>query len=191
VKKFTITPSGLAWAAAVCLFTEESVFAAAAAAIAVHEMGHFLMLRVCGIVPEELSFDGLGFSIKCPGEMSYRNELFAAAAGPAASFLFSALCLAAGKFVLHDVMSLVAGLSFVYGAFNCLPSTPFDGGRVLRCTLMLRMSFAAAGRIIFISDILCYGILCAIAAFALIWSGNYLPALLLCSLLPGRIKNLN
>lgn len=102
-------------------------------ASAVHELGHWMALRVLGA-------DILGFRIGIFGavletdqrSLSYGQELIATLAGPAANLL-GAVLLTAGGF------ETAAGAHLVLGGFNLLPMRPLDGGRA--CYLMTACLF--------------------------------------------------
>lgn len=121
--------------------------------------------------------------------MTYKNELFSASSGPLASFLLAAVCLALGRIFPHEGLTLTAGISFVYGVFNCLPVVPFDGGRILRSILMMKLNVDRAEDVLKITDAAGFALLCFGACLILIVSGyNFLPLLLLSGLLLSRIR---
>ncbi len=98
------------------------------AAVAVHELGHLLVLLALGTPVYALELRA-GGAILRTAPLSYGRELLAAAGGPAAS----ALLLAAapridGRLVLVDLLLLL---------WNLLPVFPLDGGRILRAGLLL------------------------------------------------------
>lgn len=97
-------------------------------AVLVHETGHFLALRLCGVPVEGFSLKLTGAVIRT-GAAGYRQELLCALAGPGASLLAAAIaCRFAPWF------SIVSG---GLGLLNLLPLYPLDGGRVLRCAFAL------------------------------------------------------
>lgn len=119
------------------------------AATALHEAGHLFAFLLCG---ERLpTFTGRQFGLLLTptgGALSYKKELIIAAAGPAFNLL---ACLAlipamrAGRAVEANFCFLA--LNLLTAAFNLLPITGFDGGRVLSAGLHLCLSPVAAGRI--------------------------------------------
>ena len=98
------------------------------AAVAVHELGHLLVLLALGTPVYALELHATGAILRT-GSQSYARELLAAAGGPLASLL---LLLAApridGRLFLTDLLLLL---------WNLLPVFPLDGGRMLRAGLML------------------------------------------------------
>lgn len=92
-------------------------------AAALHELGHLVCLRLCGIPVNELRIGFTG-AVLHTAPMALRQEACAAAAGPVVNLLcglgFLRLCPA------FSCVSLL--LAFC----NLLPVFPLDGGRILR-----------------------------------------------------------
>lgn len=119
------------------------------AAMAVHELGHILALRACGIPIRRLRLDLSGAVLET-GAADYRRELFCALAGPAVNLLsLAALPLFPG----------FAHCGLLLALFNLLPIPPLDGGRALRAFLLLRCSTAAAFRILTLMVVLSAAVL--------------------------------
>ncbi len=108
-----------------------------------HELSHALMGRAEGIEIDEIvlhPFGGLtrlGTQPQSPGA-----EFRIAVAGPAASFLFGLLALAAtkiadlGGYVATEIVFfLIASGNLLLAIVNLFPGYPLDGGRVLRAIL--------------------------------------------------------
>ena len=134
--KLEIHPSLILWLSILC-YLDSGVILPFAAAVILHEAGHWLMLQIMGCPPRHVV---LGFSgaVMDAGAPSYRQELAAAAAGPCASLL-------AG--LLLPLWPALAVYSVMLGLFNCLPIPGLDGWRVLRCGLMLCLPLGLAERI--------------------------------------------
>ena len=108
-----------------------------------HELSHALMGRAEGIETEEIvlhPFGGLARLNREPD--SPRAEFRIAIAGPAASFLFSVMSLAAMLFAAKSNLMTAALVFFIVGSgnlllavFNLFPGYPLDGGRVLRAIM--------------------------------------------------------
>jgi Zn-dependent protease/CBS domain-containing protein len=140
--------------------------------VLLHELGHALVAKGCGIQTRDITlypFGGIAAIVQQPGP---RAELAIALAGPVVNVVI-ALCLY--PFVtLPDLsqqeplqVSLLARIfltNVALATFNMLPALPMDGGRVLRATLSLlrvRNATAIAARV---SQGLCL-ILAAVAMY--------------------------
>ena len=111
--------------ALLCLPLEWLISVAAAAAI--HELCHILLLKILHIPIFQFRIEPTGAIIQTANLLPVQ-EFFCAAAGPAGSFLCLFLI---GKFPLIAFCGLVQGL------FNLLPIYPMDGGRMLRALTQL------------------------------------------------------
>lgn len=107
--------------------------------VLVHEAGHFMVLRLCGIPVTGISL-GLCGAVMDTGCMSYRQEFLCAAAGPAASVLLGLPVL--------PFASMLGLISLGLAAVNLLPLYPLDGGRMLHAFLMLLLPQKRAERVL-------------------------------------------
>ena len=102
------------------------------AAVGFHELGHYLALCRMDRTPKaiRLSFSGAVMEM---GNLSYREEFLAAAAGPAASLLLG---------LLSPLWPALGLYSLALGLFNLLPLCGLDGSRMLRCGLLQNFTIA-------------------------------------------------
>lgn len=101
-------------------------------AAALHELGHYLVLRLFGAKIISLRLEVFGAVMETDsGGLSYGRELAAVLAGPAANFL-CAFALASPQ--IPDWYA-PAGAHLALGLFNLLPVRPLDGGRAVWLTL--------------------------------------------------------
>ena len=95
-------------------------------AAALHEAGHCLALRLCGVPIRGIRLGVLGAVLEADcSRLSYGRELACVLAGPAANLLCALVLSAVGT------PPAAAGAHLVLGAFNLLPIRPLDGGRAL------------------------------------------------------------
>ena len=116
------------------------LLAAVLGAAALHELGHWLVLRLLGAKIRSLRIGVLGAVLETDSTgLSYGRELAAVLAGPGANLL-GALALAPLG------METAVGAQLVLGGFNLLPVRPLDGGRALYLVLAWLLGPAVGDR---------------------------------------------
>lgn len=150
-------------------------------ACALHELGHWLAIRLLGGRIAWLRLTAVGAEMALDGTrpLSYGRECAAALAGPAASLITAQLAARGGLYLL-------AGLSLGQGLFNLLPILPLDGGRALG--LLLSLTGADAERAMGVLSAVLSGLLLGGGLILLRVFGN--PTLLVTAawLTAGQIK---
>ena len=96
--------------------------------IILHELGHLLVLFLFRIPVVHIRVRCCG-AVICAQFPGYWKELLCAAAGPAVSLLTA--------FAIGSRFWDLKMISFFLGMINLLPLYPLDGGRMLRCGLLL------------------------------------------------------
>ncbi len=116
-------------------------------AVAVHETGHILAAKLCGMQIKSVTFGALG--IHMAGETASVGDFRRAVvslAGPFAN-LFSFL-------LLLPLPRAYSAVQLTLFAFHVLPAVPLDGGTALYCLLCGTFSEKTAERTITVSSVL-------------------------------------
>jgi len=123
----------------IVFFGDEKIFFLAAIAAFFHEFAHLLMIYICGGRASAINFSiyGAHIDLKKYPILSYQKEILIAAAGPAMSLVVAYLFSVAGTYFSYECLYIISGMSLILGLLNILPAYPLDGGRILRCSIML------------------------------------------------------
>lgn len=116
-------------------------------AVAVHETGHILAAKLCGMQIKSVTFGALG--IHMAGETASVGDFRRAVvslAGPFANLLSFLLLL--------PLPSAYSAVQLTLFAFHVLPAVPLDGGTALYCLLRGTFSEKTAERTITVSSVL-------------------------------------
>lgn len=121
--------------AALYFFDTTGILSAVLPAVIVHELGHFLALRMLGARITQFRLDMAGFCMEYTGVLHRRGEFFAAFAGPLLGGIYTLLLSWIGKYFYSEYLLCTAGVSLVLSAYNLLPAMPLDGGKCLYAAL--------------------------------------------------------
>jgi len=117
----------LAWFA---LANSGQVLMTVLGAAAVHELGHYVVLKSLGGNIRKVQLNVFGAVMDVDGtRLSYGREVAAVLAGPSANFLCAWACLTFSR--EWGAWDAFLGANLILGAFNLLPIRPLDGGRTL------------------------------------------------------------
>lgn len=156
---------------------ESAARAAVLSSVLVHELSHLAAAGMYGGRVESLSITAFGVSLGFSPPKTYGEEIFVAAAGPAASFLFAALGRARGGVFGSEVFVF----SLFLGLMNLIPLASFDGNRMLTALVSLLFGESAARKA---SAFLSYSFLFlawVVSVYVLFYSGANFALLLFCA----------
>ena len=135
-KRIEISGGFLMLAAGLYYLDTQGVVLWAALAAALHELGHYVVIRLFGgrVTLLRLTCVGAEMALSVRRPLSLPGQLCAALAGPAVNL---ALAFFVARLADGERGYLFAGLNLALGLFNLLPAAQLDGGRALRCVLLL------------------------------------------------------
>ncbi len=167
MKKIKIMPSALIMLLAMLVSDRASLLILYFLSAGAHEMGHLVGAKALGIGISEIRITYSGMRICTEKKLiSYKRELFLAAAGPLANLAVIAVTASAfallsinfdnainscidllfnNMFTISGAFGFIMLSSFVQGAINLLPVRTFDGGRIMYCLLSVMLGERAAG----------------------------------------------
>jgi Zn-dependent protease len=99
----------------------------------VHEMGHFLAARKCGLnvgVPTFIPFVGAWIELK-EQPMDAETEAFIGIAGPMLGSAAAFVCYMVARDTGSGLLMALAYAGFFLNLFNLIPLSPLDGGRIV------------------------------------------------------------
>ncbi|MDR0325612.1 MAG: hypothetical protein LBI19_05925 [Oscillospiraceae bacterium] len=103
------------------------------AAALLHELGHYIPLKLLGGRVARLELTGGGLNMVTSQPLGYGKEILTVLAGPVTSLGF-ALLFSLWDGMMEEQMPL-AGMCLSHGVFNLLPVRELDGGRALELAL--------------------------------------------------------
>lgn len=152
---------------------------AALIAAAMHELGHYLAIRLCGGHANGLTVLRSGAVLEA-GEMGRGRELLCTIAGPLCGALLIPLVRVAPR------LAICASVQTLY---NLLPIYPLDGGRALRCMTAMWLSPDVARMLCaWVENIFLVGI-AVIGLYATFGLHLGILPLLVCAVLIGKVIN--
>ena len=149
-------------------------------AVAVHELSHYLLLRLCGKEIDCVHFDISGAKIQTEGLTDWQTVL-CALAGPIGGFLL---------LLIKGIFPEAALCSLLLSVYNLIPIFPLDGGRAFRGIVHILLPDHIGEKVFAVFEILVMlglGYLCVVAS--LVWKLGFIP-LLFAVLFLGRVHGI-
>lgn len=128
--RLSVSPWAALAAGLLCYFSDAKTLFLLALPILVHELGHWVSLRLFGCRICAMSLELSGLCIRYTGDPGRWGRAISALAGPLAGLTYAwiaAHCGVSGQ--------LSAGISLLLSAFNLIPAQPLDGGRAAEALL--------------------------------------------------------
>jgi Zn-dependent protease len=98
----------------------------------IHEMGHFIAARQCGLnvgAPTFIPFLGAWINLK-DQPLDVRTEAYIAFAGPLVGTVAAVAVYLWGRWTGSTLLLAISYAGFFLNLFNLLPVSPLDGGRI-------------------------------------------------------------
>lgn len=170
MRNIRIDSSCYFWWAFLILLLPLRWLAAAISAAAVHELSHFLAVRILGGRVSRLTIHPTGAKMRISALSPWR-EMVAALAGPCGGLLL--LCFA-------QQIPLTALCALIHSIWNLLPIYPLDGGRALRCCAGILLPEDRAERVCIQIGFMVPAAMAAFCVFLMLHlRGGWMPLLLL------------
>ena len=136
-------------------------------AVAIHEMGHIVAAKICGIEVGKFKLGILGAAIVPRRPLySYKEEFILCIGGPLANFLSALLICRFHSAAVFTESLLLYSISL--GALNLLPIKSFDGGRIFSAILSCLLSPKTAERVLNLTSFLLIFTLWSISVYLLL-----------------------
>ena len=177
--RLSISGSSLIFLALLLLVLPFRWILAALLAAALHELGHYIAIRLCGGQVRDLTILQSGAALQT-GEMSREKELFCTIAGPLCGSLLIPLVRFAPR------LAICASIQTLY---NLLPIYPLDGGRALRCVTAMWLSPNIAKKLCAWAENIFLAGIAVIGLYATFGIHLGILPLLLCAVLIGKVVN--
>lgn len=157
-------------------------------AIAIHEVGHVAVARICRVPTGGISFSLFEARIRLTGSISYGKEMMICLGGPLFNLTSAWLsCRLGGRLLGTGALSYFATVSVALAILNLLPIGSLDGGRSVYCLLSgigLHQTAPAVGRILSFFALFC---LWSASVYTLMRSGGNLSLFLFSATIFWRI----
>ncbi len=139
MKKLKISPLSLIFLPLAVMICGQEKAVLMLAAIAIHEIGHVIIILVSGQKITSVTLLPCGLDISREGKSSYLTDAAIYIFGPLFNFIFAAV------FIFIYPQLFPANIAF--GLFNMLPVPPLDGGCALRALLLHLTDIVTAGTV--------------------------------------------
>lgn len=130
------------------ILDESGIAAVTLASCIAHELGHIFALIFFGESPKSISLEFFGMRIERSNkiQLSYEQEITAAAAGPLLNIV---IAMTAGFFYYtgQSFLLIPACSNLALAAFNLIPCEPLDGSRIIYFLLIKKYDEAKTKKI--------------------------------------------
>lgn len=140
------------------------------AAAVIHECGHLIAMRICGVKTERITLYPFGLDIRTLSHAkSYRQEILIKSAGIIVNI---AAVIISVPFIENIYISFFAVSNFLLVGVNIMPVKSLDGGGILENLLLMYVEPAKVNRIMKTVSFIFIVILWILASYTLFYT-NY------------------
>lgn len=191
--KVKLHPLFLLFGAVMIFMGNGYAFGIYAALLVLHETAHAFAAYKLGYTANKIEILPYGAVLYgVPGEISARDEVKIALAGPAANFVVAFFCIALWWIfpATYAFTDIVVTASLVTGVFNLLPAYPLDGGRAALALLSVKYPYKKSLRAVKISGAVLSLVVFGLYVGTLFFEANVTLALVAFFLMQGALYDL-
>ncbi len=161
------------------------------ACAALHELGHVIAARLCGVPVLGLIIYPCGGDMRLGGVRSYFADALISVGGAAANVMTALVLLFLSKFTASFYVSYAVFCSAALAILNMLPINGLDGGDIVRCLLNVFFGCKAANKVLsLISGMLLFALWIASVYIFLICDGSPSLFFMVCGVFAaGKMTN--
>lgn len=189
--KISVSPSVLLMGSIILLSGNAKNAAIPISAAIIHELGHILFAVLYSIRIEKLELNLFGALIKLPPlSCSYKREAMLAASGPLANVITAVLAsiyIPRAREGIKEAILYFIISSLLFSFINLLPAKDFDGGRIISCCLLTKLSPNTVYSILEWTSLLCVFFLWSVSVYFILRTGSYLSLFVFSGALFARI----
>lgn len=144
----------------------------------IHELGHLIVMALCGIKVERITIYPFGLDIRtATSAKSYHHEIFIKSAGILANVTVTLFCI---SFADNIYISFFVCSNLLLAAVNLMPINSLDGGDILENFMLMYMNPITVGKVMRTISFIFIVILWIIAMYLLFYTNYNFSLFVMC-----------